>query len=109
MLLVFSFTLNLLKLHHIDAAFYIKTLNSFALIIFQNNDLAVILNTFKYNLQIHMKMVLWDSAAGEQTQILFEKVMLLPPANVQLIISLLHQAYNLHDTNYPQCIYITSS
>lgn len=56
-----------------------------------------------------MKMVLWDSAAGEQTQILFEKVMLLPPANAQLIISLLQQAYNLHDTNYPQCIYITSS
>lgn len=44
-----------------------------------------------------MKMVLWDLGAGEQTQILFEKVMLLLVANVQLIISLLHQAHNLHE------------
>lgn len=48
-----------------------------------------------------MKTVLWDLAAGDQIQILLEKVMLLLLANVQLIISLLHQAHNLHATNYP--------
>lgn len=48
-----------------------------------------------------MNRILWDLAAEEQTQILFEKVMLLLVANLQLIISLLHQAHNLHDTNCP--------
>lgn len=48
-----------------------------------------------------MKTILWDLAAGDQIQILLEKVMLLLLANVQLIISLLHQAHNLHVTNYP--------
>jgi len=47
--MIFLFTLSLLKLHHANATYCIKRLNSFALIIFQTDDLLVILNTFRYN------------------------------------------------------------
>lgn len=64
--------------------FCIKRLNSSALIIYQTDEVLVVLNIFKYKVWMHMKRFFWDSATGEETQIPLEKVTIL--ANMQLFV-----------------------